>query len=146
MSGSTSAWTPWWPRGPLRRCGERTRRAQLEVGQRGLQVEPRPAHRQRAPPGGQSGVDLRVCARGELTGREGLAGLQEGQQPVLEAILLLRRRRSRQQLQAPVDLKRVHRYGQRVLTAFAQLLGQSDRHGGLAHPGGPEQGDHAHDR
>ena len=38
------------------------RRAQVELGERGAQVEARPADDERTPPGGDQAVDLRVGA------------------------------------------------------------------------------------
>ena len=66
----------------------RRRRAQLEVGEGGLQVEAGAADDDRPPAGVEGGVDLPVSARGELRPRS-LRDGHEGDEPVLEPLLLL---------------------------------------------------------
>ena len=57
---------------------------------------------------------------------------------MLEPLLLLGRGGTGEDLEAAVDLKRVRRDRDRVLPALAQPLGDLDRNGGLADPGGAE--------
>ena len=61
---------------------------------------------------------------------------------VLEARPLLRIRDAGEDLQAPVDLQRVGRDGDRAPAAGADPLGERDRHVGLADPGRAEEGEH----
>ena len=61
---------------PLAHSGRR-RRAQLQVGERGLEIEPGAAHDDRAAPVGERRVDLGVRQRGELPRREALADRHE---------------------------------------------------------------------
>ena len=66
----------------------------------------------------------------------------EAEQAVLELLLLLRLAAAPVRIGRPrVDLHRVGGDRHRVLAALAQALGERDRDGGLAHAGGPEDGD-----
>ena len=66
----------------------RHRRAQLEVGERGAQVEAGPADDDRAAPGRQQAVDLGVRELGEAPGANSSSIGDEADQPVLESRLL----------------------------------------------------------
>ena len=121
-------------------------RAQLEVGERGLEIEAGAAHHDRAPARGQRRIDLGVSAGRELARREGLGRLDERQQPVLEPTLLRGARRAGQDLKAAIDLQGVGRHRQRVLAAGPEQLRERDGNRRLADAGGAEKGDHVHDR
>ena len=101
----------------------RNRRAQVEVGERGAQVEAGPADHDRPAALRQELVDLRVRKGREPPGAELAAHLDEADQPVLEPRALLGGRGPAQRLESPVDLDRVARDGDRVLAAFAQEIG-----------------------
>src|SRR4051794_22858279 len=62
----------------------------------------------------------------------------EAEQPVLQPLLLVGRRRSRQRLQPLVDLQRVAVDRDRVLSPLSQQFGQLDRYPRLTNPGGAE--------
>ena len=146
-AGSSSACSASGPRSAISRLDlladrRRHRRAQVEVGERRAQVEPGAADHDRAPALGQQRVDLGVGALGVAAGAELLAGIDEGEQPVLEPLALLRARGAAEDLQAPVDLDRVAVDRDRVLPALAQQLGERDRDAGLADGGRPEERDH----
>ena len=64
--------------------------------------------------------------------RERLGDREEAEQPVLEPRLLIGSRGAGQRRQALIDLHRVGRDRDRVLSACAQQFGDCDRHGGLA--------------
>ena len=128
-------------RGPaLARAGGRGR-AQVEVGQRRAQVEPRAAHDDRPPPGGEQRVDLRVGAARVVAGRGARGQRQDAHEPVLQGGALGGRRRAREHLQAAVDLQRVGGDGDGILPGGAQALRERDGHGRLSHPGRAEQRD-----
>ena len=76
-------------------AGRGGRRAQVELGQRGAQVEPGPADDERAPPGGQRAVDLGVRQGGVGAGAEGLGHRHDAEQAVLEAAPAARASRRR---------------------------------------------------
>jgi hypothetical protein len=83
---------------------------------------------------------------GELTGREGLCGVDEREQPVLEPGLLGRGGGAGEHLQAAVDLEGVSGDRHRILAPLPKPLGEADRDRGLADPGRPEQCNHLHGR
>ena len=122
------------------------RRAQLQVGEGGLEVEARAAHHDRSAAPLERAVDLRVCERGELAGREDLTRVEERKQAMLQPVALLGRGGAREELETAVDLERVCRHRQRFLASLAQPLGQRDRDGSLPHTCGSEQGNNMHDR
>jgi hypothetical protein len=122
------------------------RRAQLQVGQSGLEVEAGAADDDRPAAGGEGRVDLGPSALGELAGGERLARVEEGQQPVLELRLLRGRGGAGERLEAAVDLEGVGGDRHRILPALAQPLGERDRHPRLPDPGGAEQCHHVHGR
>jgi hypothetical protein len=128
----------------------RRRRAQLEVGERRLEVETRAPDDDRAPARLERRVDLRVRERGELTRGEGLGHGDERQQAVLEPLPLRRCGRAGEDLEAAVDLESVGGNGHGVLPALAQAVGELDRRGRLPHAGRAEDRDDAfrngHDR
>ena len=62
----------------------RDRRAQVEVGQGGAQIEPGSPDHDRPPALGEQAVDLGVRELGEAAGAELLGHRHEAQQPVLE--------------------------------------------------------------
>ena len=70
----------------------------------------------------------------------------ERQQPVLQPRLLGGVGGAAEHLEAAVDLQRVGRDRHGILARGPKPLGQRDRDRGLAHAGGPEQGDHVHAR
>ena len=112
---------------PLRR-----RRAQVELGERGAEVQAGAPDHDRAAPGGEQVVDLGVCELGVLAGAEGGVQRHQRQQPVLEQRPLGRRGGARQGLQAGVHLQGVGGDRDRVLAAGPQQLGEGHRDGGLA--------------
>jgi hypothetical protein len=134
---------------PRAQLGRRWR-AQLEVGERRLQVQARAAHHNRPAAVAEGAVDRAARQLGEATSREGLRDRHERQQPVLEGLAFLRRRGTGQDLEPLVHLERVRRDRDRVLPLRAQPLRQRDRDRGLADPGRSEQRDHVvidgHDR
>jgi hypothetical protein len=134
---------------PLAHAG-RGRRAQLQVRERGLEVEPGAAHHDRPAAGAGRGVDLLVRQGGELPGRECLRDRDKREQAMLEPLLLLTARRSGEQLEPAVDLQRVRGDGHGILATLAEALRELDRHGRLADAGRPEDGDEGfhcgHDR
>ena len=123
------------------------RRAQLEVGER----RPGGRGRCRRP---RSGAARRPARRRSRRGRarrtrrrrRSRAGSTNESRRCSSRACSAGRRRAGQRLQAAVDLERVGGHRQRVLAALAQPLGERERHRGLAHAGGAEQGNHVHDR
>jgi hypothetical protein len=118
----------------------RWRWPQLQVREGGLEVEARAPHDDRAAVCGERRVDLLVCQRRELAGREGLAHRHERDEPVLEPPLLLRGGDAGQDLQSAVDLEGVGGDRNRILAAPAEALRELDRHGRLADSGRAEDG------
>jgi hypothetical protein len=80
--------------------------------------------------------ELGVLTRAELG-----VDRQERDQAMLELRPLPRPGGAGQDLQAAVHLKRIGRHGDRILPEISQPSGQRDRHGGLPHASGSEQGD-----
>ena len=95
-------------------------RAQVELGQRGSQVQAGAADDYRAPASGEQRVDLRVRQARVLTRTEGGVERQEGNEPVLERGALGGRRHTREDLEPGVHLQRVSGHGHGVLAACAQ--------------------------
>ena len=92
----------------------RGRRAQIELGERGAQVEAGASDDQRPPAGRQQPVDLGVGEAGVGAGAEGLGHREEADQAVLEAVAFGRRRGAGEGLEPGVDLERVGRDDDRV--------------------------------
>ena len=116
-------------------------RSQVEVRERGAQVQAGAADHDRPPAGREQLVDLAVGELGVPAGAERGVDGQDRQQPVLEPLLLGGRGGAGQGLQAAVDLQRVGRHRHRVLSVGAEPVRQGDRDGGLADAGRPEQRD-----
>ena len=119
----------------------RDRRAQVEIRQGRPQVEAGAADDDRAAALGEQGVDLAVGGLRVAAGAGLLPGLDERQQPVLEALPLRRGRRAAQRLQAPIDLDRVAVDGNRVLASLSQALRDLDGDARLADRRRPEEGE-----
>ncbi len=120
------------------------RRAQVELGQGGAQVEARAADDDRAPALAEQLVDLGVRELCVLPDAEARVDRQKRQQPVLEPGAVGRYGRAGQRLEPGVDLQRVGGHGGRVLAAGPQQLRELDRNRGLADARRPEQRDDPH--
>ena len=115
------------------------RRPEIEVGERGAQVEAGAADDDRSPALREQLVDLRVRQLGVLPRREARGDRDDAEQPVLEAGPLGGGRRAGEDLEPVVDLQRVGRHRHRVLPALAQPVGDGDRDLRLADGGRPEE-------
>ena len=120
----------------------RGRRPQVELAQRGAQVEPRAPDHDRAPSGLEGRVDLRVRERHELADREGLGDGKPADEPVLEACTLGRGRRGGEGLEPRVDLKGVGGDRDGILPGLPQTIGERQGDGRLADPRRTEDRQH----
>src|SRR5262245_5929164 len=103
-------------------------RAQVQVSESRAQVQAGAADDDRAPAIRQQPVDLGVGVLRVAPGAELLARIDEGEEPVLEPLLLRRVRRRAQHLETAINLDRVAVDRDGVLPALPQALGQRDRH------------------
>jgi hypothetical protein len=117
------------------------RRAQIELRQRGAQVEAGAADHDRAPPLRDQAVDLGMRAARVVAGGGARGDGQDADQPVLEPPTVLWRGRAGEDLQPGVELQRVGRDRDGVLALGTQQLGELHRDLGLPHAGGAEQRD-----
>ena len=109
------------------RAGRRAGRAQVELGQRGAQVEAGAADHERPPARGERGVDLGVGEAGVRAGAERLARPGRSRAGGARAApARCGRRGAREDRQPVVDLQRVGGDGDRVLALGAQPLGERD--------------------
>ena len=119
-------------------------RAQLEVAQRGTQVEARSPDEDRPPAFGKQAIDLAMGELRVLAGAELVGCRHDPQQAVLELLAFAWAGGTAENRQALVDLDRVAGDRDGILAALAQLLGDGDRNGGLAYRGRPEEGKDPH--
>ena len=96
------------------------RRPQVQLGQRGAQVEAGAADDDRAPARGEQPVDLGVGAAGVVAGGGGRGDRQDPEQPVLEPRAVGGARRAGEDLQARVELQRVGRHRDGILPVRTQ--------------------------
>jgi hypothetical protein len=120
----------------------RGRRPEVQVGERGAEVEACPADHDRPVSRVQRPVDLRVREPCVLPGGCLCGHRQHADQTVLQSFLLGTGGRTGENAEAAVELQRVRRDRDGRLAGGAQPLRQPDGDGGLADPGGAEQGHH----
>ena len=122
----------------------RRRRLEVELGERGAQVEPGAADDDRRATRREGGIDLGVRAGGVLGDRVRGGDGDDRDEAVLEAVALGRGGRAGQDLEPGVDLQRVDGDRHRVLAARAQGIAEGEGDAGLAHAGRPEDRDDGH--
>jgi hypothetical protein len=125
---------------PLHRVADlgRHRRAQLQLGEGGAQVEAGAADHDRAAAFAEQLVDLAAGELGEAPSAELLVDVGDPDQAVLQPLALGQGRRRREGLEPSVDLQRVAGDRDGVLPALPEPLGYRDRNPGLPDRGRPE--------
>jgi hypothetical protein len=114
-------------------------RAQLELGERGAQIETGAADDDRCPPLGEQSVYLGVGELRVVGDREARVDRKKRDEPVLQARALDAIGNAGEDLQAGVDLQRVGRHRDRAGAAGPDPLGEGDRDVGLADAGRPKE-------